>query len=383
MDAKITHNKKNNLWILKIQEIDLDNHKTDYKTYCYTSREEAEIVLKEKETLFNEKMNLLEKKAGIRYTFKEYLEHWYQEILPKWSNSKCAPTVYHWCIYQIIIPAIIKDILLTDVTPFYINELLNKCKETVHNCCAFMAKKCITEILYSAIAEELISTFPFDEITEYAMNSKKYVLWKQNDIECFYKFAQTGNCYLEYLLVFFLGLETGELLGLKFSNINFKEKELTICQVLVKDDIKEKIRPLSQETGYRTIKIPDLVITELKKRKKTNRFLFKSNPNMAKKWKNYVCIGERGNVKSRAVLNKWLKEYCQEANVPRTNLKDLRRLCTLNLLEDGNSLEFIANQLHYSSVLSIMEIYCNFLEKDETHENSRLDSVVFSANDSI
>lgn len=50
---------------------------------------------------------------------------------------------------------------------------------------------------------------------------------------------------------------------------------------------------------------------------------------------------------------------------------------------DGNSLEFIANQLHYSSVLSIMEIYCNFLEKDETHENSRLDSVVFSANDSI
>ena len=109
---------------------------------------------------------------------------------------------------------------------------------------------------------------------------------------------------MEYLLVFFLGLETGELLGLKFSNINFKEKELTICQVLVKDDIKEKIRPLSQETGYRTIKIPDLVITELKKRKKINRFLFKSNPNMAKKWKNYVCIGERGNVKSQAVLNK-------------------------------------------------------------------------------
>ena len=50
MDAKITRNKKNNLWILKIQEIDLDNHKTDYKTYCYTSREEAETVLKEKET---------------------------------------------------------------------------------------------------------------------------------------------------------------------------------------------------------------------------------------------------------------------------------------------------------------------------------------------
>ena len=224
MDAKITRNKKNNLWILKIQEIDLDNHKTDYKTYCYTSREEAETVLKEKEALFNEKMNLLEKKVGIRYTFKEYLEHWYQEILPKWSNSKCAPTVYHWCIYQIIIPALTKDILLTEVTPFYINELLDKCKETVHNCCAFMAKKCITEILYSAIAEELISPFPFDEITEYAMNSKKYVFWKQNDIECFFKLAQTGNCYLEYLLVFFLGLETGELLGLKFSNINFKEK---------------------------------------------------------------------------------------------------------------------------------------------------------------
>lgn len=150
---------------------------------------------------------------------------------------------------------------------------------------------------------------------------------------------------MEYLLVFFLGLKTGELLGLKFSNINFKEKELTICQVLVKDDIKEKLRPLSQETGYRTIKIPDLVITELKKRKKINRFLFKSNPNMAKKWKNYVCIGERGNVKSQAVLNKWLKEYCQEANVPQTNLRDLRRLCTLNLLEDGNSLEFIAHRL--------------------------------------
>ena len=100
---------------------------------------------------------------------------------------------------------------------------LDEEKETIfYNCCVFMAKKCITEILYSAIAEELISPFPFDEITEYAMNSKKYVFWKQNNIECFFKLAQTGNCYLEYLLVFFLGLKTGELLGLKFSNINFK-----------------------------------------------------------------------------------------------------------------------------------------------------------------
>ena len=78
-----------------------------------------------------------------------------------------------------------------------------------------------------------------------------------------------------------------------------------------------------------------------------------------------------------------IKQITKHIAIPRTNLRDLRRLCTLNLLEDGNSLEFIANQLHYSSVLTIMEIYCNFLEKDETHENSRLDSVVFSANDSI
>ena len=67
MDAKITHNKKNNLWILKIQEIDLDNHKTDYKTYCYTSKEEAETVLKEKEALFNEKIAYCEaKQPGLR-----------------------------------------------------------------------------------------------------------------------------------------------------------------------------------------------------------------------------------------------------------------------------------------------------------------------------
>lgn len=60
---------------------------------------------------------------------------------------------------------------------------LDEEKETIfYNCCVFMAKKCITEILYSAIAEELISPFPFDEITEYAMNSKKYVFWKQNNI---------------------------------------------------------------------------------------------------------------------------------------------------------------------------------------------------------
>ena len=99
MDAKITHNKKNNLWILKIQEIDLDNHKTDYKTYCYTSREEAEIVLKEKETLFNEKMNLLEKKAGIRYTFKDclslvYIPNYYTSDYKRYIANRCYAILY-------------------------------------------------------------------------------------------------------------------------------------------------------------------------------------------------------------------------------------------------------------------------------------------------
>lgn len=87
---------------------------------------------------------------------------------------------------------------------------------------------------------------------------------------------------MEILLALFCGLGKGEIVGLKFSDFDLDDKFVRINRQLVKDaflsdnpdalrvkiDKYELIEKPPKKDSYRTLRIPKVIITEVKRRKR-------------------------------------------------------------------------------------------------------------------
>lgn len=66
-----------------------------------------------------------------------------------------------------------------------------------------------------------------------------------NDLKKLLAYAQKENgCYLEILLCLFMGLRTGEVLGLNFDNIGFANHTIRICQQISTGDRDGVVKPV-------------------------------------------------------------------------------------------------------------------------------------------
>ena len=139
----------------------------EYKCHSgFPSKEEAEESYQKSQDAYSSQIQQLKKSRKIPFTFSEYLDYWFREVYSPYSTSKSTLFKYRWVLYQIILPHLQNDVLLDCVSEEFLNKLLDQ--------------------------------------------------------------ASTTSSYLEILLVLFCGLSTGEILGLKYSDLNSKEHTLTI-----------------------------------------------------------------------------------------------------------------------------------------------------------
>ena len=97
-------------------------------------------------------------------------------------------------------------------------------------------------------------------------------------MKLFLEKASDSNWYLEILLGLFMGLRKGEISGLKFSDIDVKNRTLRIERQVTSDPYVEKgdskivkYRLVEKEpktiNSYRTLRVPGTIMDEIRKRK--------------------------------------------------------------------------------------------------------------------
>lgn len=78
------------------------------------------------DTKYEMDLKHIKKMAHIQYTFKEYIQHWMNDIfLPSTSMSSKALGI--WAINNIFLPNVKSDVLLTYVTDDYLNDIIKAC----------------------------------------------------------------------------------------------------------------------------------------------------------------------------------------------------------------------------------------------------------------
>lgn len=228
-----------------------------------------------------------------KITVKQWLDTWLTVTVK--SNIKDTT----WLMYESLIrnhinPAIgdirIMNLQTANIQNFYNEKLItgrldkrkNKSTKKLEIKEGGLSPKTIKHIhqiinsaLKQAVKEKYISSNIAEAVKLPKKQEKEMKILSTEDIKRFLETAQKNKFYKVYYPAYFLelytGVRRGELLGLRWKDIDFKESRIKIIQQLVKVGSKHFLRDLKTDSSKRVIAIPEEVKEVLKEHKESEK----------------------------------------------------------------------------------------------------------------
>ena len=173
----------------------------------------------------------------------------------------------------------------------------------------------------------------------------------------------------QYRFVLQTGLRTGELVGLKWDDIDFKNKTLTISRTMeYRYKVgKWRIELPKSESGYRTVPLTDEAIRILKAQKEKNSKI-KVIP---MEWTDQVFLYRKGEPVKNSTYDTALFKICDKVGIKRFSMHVLRHTFATRCIEAGMMPKTLQKILGHSNIGITMNLYVHITE-DEKHKEIEL-----------
>lgn len=175
-----------------------------------------------------------------------------------------------------------------------------------------------------------------------------------------------GNAY-EYQYRFLLqtGLRTGEMVGLKWSDIDLENHTLRVDRTMeFRHSTKEwRIGDPKSKSGFRTIPLTDEAVEILKLQKQKNH----SFQIIQREWAEFVFLCKKGTPVKNSTYDTMLFKLCDKAGIPRFSMHVLRHTFATRCIEAGMKPKTLQTILGHSNIGITMNLYVHTTE-DEKHK---------------
>ena len=200
-----------------------------------------------------------------------------------------------------------------------------------------------------------------------AVKEKKIRILTPDEINAFLDSTVTNQKYYTlFRLAIMSGARQGELLGLQWSDIDWKASQIHVQRTFNHQawfDVKT-------ETSNRKIDIGPGMIAELKKWK------LACMPNKL----NLIFPNEAGQpMNHNNLVNRHFNPALKRAGIDRIRFHDLRHSFASLLIEQGENIKYIQNQLGHSTPTVTLNIYAHLIKTVNQESACRLENSVFIA----
>ena len=218
----------------------------------------------------------------------------------------------------------------------------------------------IRKALDYAVKTDLIPNNPAIKVGR--PHQEQFIAEYYNEDELNNLFQVVKDTPLELIvyLTAFYGLRRSEVLGIRWSAIDFENKTITINHKVVtvtneNEDAETKTKMITKsktknKSSYRTLplfkEIEELLLYT-RKMQEYYMSIFKDSYN--KKYKDYVCLDEMGNLRKPDYVSHKFKEILRKNGLREIRFHDLRHSCATLLVKKGISLREIQDWLGHSS----------------------------------
>lgn len=237
----------------------------------------------------------------------------------------------------------------------------------------------ISSVLSTAVEWQLILSNPCNRVKSPKMERKEpQILNREQAVELLQKLTEEDTQHQTMIkMLLLLGLRRGELLGLKWNNIDFDKGIITIrnnLQYLPNMGIYDSSTKTS--SSERAMKAPELIIEALRKQKIYQLELKVKNGD---RWieTGYVFTKNNGEPVHPDSLTKWFKKFLK-ANGFSENIRlhSLRHTCASLMISEGIPVTTVAKRLGHSTAATTTSIYAHAIQSADEAAAERIESIL-------
>jgi len=334
----------------------------------FSSRQEAEKCRKITEADLIQRTYLVYGNAKL----KDYIWTWMDEL----KKNVTANTIYsyRYVINGHIIPVLgnkrMKEINSADVVRLYTGIFAKS------ECVAKQAKVIMKTFLDYAesnkavkvnVAADLRLPKGTKKVPYHARKINADKTLNHDQIMSLIDASKGTSLHMMILFNVVMGLRCSEIIGVKYSDVDFIKRELTVSRQLgvdlskdktqlpAKTYTKQEIEPKTK-SSYRTIKIPDLVFEAILEEKK----LYNARKNRRKREfqdLGYICCSTYGRPRCKNYHYKAFKRLLKELGLPDIRWHDLRSTAITQILVSGINPKAAAKFAGHSKEIVTVDVY--------------------------
>ncbi|MDH2334246.1 site-specific integrase [Paenibacillus polymyxa] len=293
-------------------------------------------------------------------TFEEVYEQWYETNSPTFKppTRKAVRSKFK----SQILPHF-GNIKINDITRSYCQEVINKIAKKIKS--VENMKMYANQVFEFAVQMEISKSNPMEgviipkkESDHLAEGKKMRNFWEKHEIKKFLGITKQAYSYRDHLmfhLLIYTGARKGEVLALRWNDIDFREKTINLDKTLFFD--KKTFTPLTSKTpaSRRVLSLDDTTLALLKKhRTEQSRGIVQpigSNDDRM------VFTREDGTPIRLAYPNDKLNEIIRSNKLHKITVHGLRHTHASLLFEAGASIKEVQERLGHSDIKMTMNIY--------------------------
>ena len=293
-----------------------------------------------------------------KYTVVAWMNEWFENV----AKIKVRPSshqTYRGYIDHHIAPNIgnipLEKLSTMDLQKLY-RKLMNKGRveriEAEHQPKGLSAKtvRNINQVISSAmdfaVAQKIILENPCKAVALPKVEHKEMQTIPAEQLQAFLQEAKATGVYEMYYIELATGLRRGELLGLKWQDIDWKNGIIKVRRQVARVDGQIVEAPLKTKNSYRTVTISQQAIEVLKQQKE-------------KTHDQYVFPSPNGGPISPDSVNNMLKRVLARAGIPKVRFHDLRHTFATIALQNGVDIKTVSGMLGHFSAGFTLDTYAH------------------------
>lgn len=297
--------------------------------------------------------------------YADFLDKYLQDV----ASHSLKGTTFN--MYETLIRVHIKPTLgnlrLSAITPMKLQSFYSdKLNEGLSTKTVKHIHALIRRTLNQAVKWNLVTSNPCSRVTPPKVVKKPLETFTEGQARRFLTSVSKHRFYPLYVLALTTGMRRGEVLGLRWEDIDFKNKTASIVQTV--QAINGQIRIATPKTARskRTVHLSEYALSVLNGYNGERKGL--------------IVTTASGKPLSPRNLVRHFKLVLEREELPNIRFHDLRHTCATFLLKENVHPKVVQEMLGHSSITTTLNVYSHVLPSMQKEASSKMDGIFKQGN---
>ena len=235
----------------------------------------------------------------------------------------------------------------------------------------------INRIFKYAVLMDILDSNPFDKVIKpkSRQTQRKGNFLTKEELKEFLKLAKTATLSYFFPLVHLMsytGLRQGEALALKWSDIDFENKKITVDKTATRIKEKQTLQTPKTKNSKRVISIDPTTLLILKSWKKDQIKIYFKNGKHFEGDENFIFTNQRAEWVHIHNFIRYFKRFIADHKLKQITPHGLRHTHASLLFSAGVEPKSISDRLGHSTVQITLDLYTHITEEQRTDTVDKL-----------